>query len=80
MRFDNFLGEKRAIYGVISYLEAIKCVAFNIFMKRATLFRIYPPSSLKMTKKKKKKKKKKEEKKKKKKIKKKKNKIKKKKN
>ena len=48
--FGKFLGEERAICGVTSDLEAIKCAAFNIFMRGATLFQIYPPSGLKMTK------------------------------
>ena len=49
--FGKFLGEERAICGVTSDLEAIECAAFNIFMKVATLFRIYPPSGLKIIKK-----------------------------
>ena len=48
--FGKFLGEERAICGVTSDLEAIECAAFNIFMKGATLFRIYPLSGLKITK------------------------------
>ena len=48
--FGKFLGEERAICGVTSNVEAIKCAAFDIFMKGVILFRLYPPSGLKMTK------------------------------
>ena len=48
--FGKFLGDDRAICGVTSDLEAIERAAFNIFMNVATLFRIYPPSGLKITK------------------------------
>ena len=47
--FEKFLGEERAICGVTSDLKVIKCAAFTIFMRGATLFRIYPPSGLRMT-------------------------------
>ena len=47
--FGKFPGESRTIWGVPSDLEAIKYVAFNIFMRGETLFRIYPPRWLKMT-------------------------------
>ena len=45
----KLLGEERAIFGVTSDLEAIKCAAFDIFMRGAALFRIYPLSGIKMT-------------------------------
>ena len=33
-------------------MEEIKCAAFNIFNRGTTLFGVYPPSGLKITKKK----------------------------
>ena len=48
----NFLARReRFVESHVSDLEAIESAAFlNIFMKGATLFRIYPPISLKITK------------------------------
>ena len=48
--FGKFPGEERVICGVTVDLEAIKCAAFNIFMRGTTPFRIHPPSGFKMTK------------------------------
>ena len=50
--FGRFLGNERAICGATSDLEGIECAAFNIFMKKATLFGIYLPSGVKIPKKK----------------------------